>query len=438
MLILTAALGIFSGILFGLAPALQVRKLGLKVGLRETARGSANPSKSRLNNAFLIAQLALSVILLVTAGLLLKSFQRLSAVDPGFSAQDVLTARLSLPRQKYTSPAQVSQFYERLLERVRELPGIKAAAINSNPPFTGIDRLENFSIEGQEPLLNNAITNARARFVSPGFFSALDMPLYQGRDFSPGDREDSPQVVIVDQTFARQYWPQGDALGKRIRIGQGQNSDQWRIIIGVVPGVKHFSLMETNEPYVYLPETQLPQSSTYLVVHTTSEPTEIVASIRSELRDLDSNLPLHLVRPLSALIEQTLDPRKLTDFLLMTFALLVVALAAVGIYGVMSLYVNNRTKEFGIRLAIGAQPAALLRYVMRQALYLVVAGVVLGSIGSIAIAQLISGMLFEVRTTDPMIFLGVSVLLGVVALCSCYLPARRAMKVNPVLALRRE
>jgi predicted permease len=438
MLLFTAALGIFSGIVFGLAPALRAKKLGLAAGLRETARGSANATSSRLNNALLIAQLTLSVILLVAAGLLLKSFQRLSAVDPGFSARDVLTARLSLPRQKYASSAQVSAFYERLLERVGELPGIKAAAINSNPPFTGIDRLENFVVEGQEPSLDNAIPSARARFVSPGLFSALDMPLSHGRDFSSGDREDSPQVVIVDQTLARQYWPQGDALGKRIRIVQGPTPDEWRIIVGVVPGVKHFSLTETNEPYIYLPQTQLPQNSTYLVVQTTTEPTGIVSSIRSEIRDLDPNLPLHLVRPLSILIDQTLDPRKLTDFLLMTFALLAVALAAVGIYGVMSLYVNNRTKEFGIRLAIGAQPGALLRYVMRQALSLVMAGVVLGSIGSVVFARLISGMLFEVRSTDPMVFLSVSALLVVVALCSCYLPARRAMKVNPVLALRHE
>ena len=437
-LIFTGALAILTGILFGLAPALRAKKLGLEAGLRETARGSANAISRRLNNTLLIAQVALSVILLVTAGLLLKSFQRLSAVDPGFAATNVLTARLSLPRQTYGSPAQVSAFYDRLLERVRRLPGIEAAAINSNPPFTGIDRLENFVVEGQEPAPDTATPSAHARFVSPGLFSALSMPLSYGRDFSSDDRESSMRTVIVDETLARQYWPQGDAIGKRIKVTQTEASAQWRIIIGVVSGVKHFSLNEQTEPYIYLPQTQEPQLSSYLVIRTTAEPTAIVSGVRSELRALDPNLPLHLVRTLTDLVAQTLDSRKLTDLLLTAFALLAVALAAVGINGVISLYVNNRIREFGIRLAIGAQPGALLRYVMRQGLSLAMAGVVLGSIGALAFAQVFANMLFEVRSTDPVIFFGVPLLVIVVAICSCYLPARRATKVNPLLALRHE
>jgi putative ABC transport system permease protein len=437
-LLFTIVVTILTAILSGLAPALRVRKLGVEAGLRDTTKGSANAANRRLNNALLIAQLSFSVILLVAAGLLLKSFQRLLSVDPGFASNNVLTARLSLPRQKYSTPALASQFYERLLERVRALPGITAAAINSNPPFTGLDRTENYGVEGYEQSEANLIPSAHLRSVSPGLFGALAIPLSYGRDFSNDDREASLPVVVLDETLARQYWPQGDALGKRIKIGPTLASAPWRIIVGVVRGVKHSSLAEKTEPYLYVPQTQQPLLSTYLVAQSAIEPAATISGIRSELRALDPNVPLHQVRTLTDLVGQTLDNRKLTDLLLTAFAILAVALAAVGIYGVMSLYVNNRINEFGIRLAVGAQPGFLLRYVMRQGLSLALAGSVFGTIGALAFGHLMASLLFEVGSTDPMIFLGVPLLLVAVAMASCYLPARRAMKIDPLLALRHE
>jgi putative ABC transport system permease protein len=437
VLIFTAAVAMLTGMLFGLAPALRAYKLGLGAGMREGLRGSAGRSSRRLNSALVAAQFALSVILLIGAGLLLKSFQRMLEVNPGFDPENVLTMRISLPARQYTQPEQVFEFYRNLLERVRSLPGVAAVGINDIPPFSGTNNADGYVVEGYDHGPGGMKPNAYVRNVSPGYFHTVGIRLLSGRDFSYADTGDSPPVVIIDEVFARRYWPAGDALGKRIKFGWG-GDDSWMTIIGVVPGVKHTTLIEENFPYMYLSYTQQPQQSMYLAVRTTGDPTAATSAIRETIREMDSNLPLYLIRPLSELVDQSLNSVRLTNLLLTVFAGLAVLLAAVGIYGVMSVYVSSRTNEFGIRLALGAPPGNLLRSVIKQGMTLTGVGIAVGIAGALTLTQTIASLLFEVSATDPVVFIGVTLLLAIVSLAACYVPARRSSRVDPLVALRYE
>ncbi|HKG21293.1 MAG TPA: ABC transporter permease [Blastocatellia bacterium] len=432
VLAFTAALVVLTGLLFGLAPALRAYQIGLQSGMREGVRGSAS---RRLNGVLVAGQFALCLVLLVGAGLLLKSFQRLLSVDPGFQPKQVLSMRLALPNSKYADGDQSARFYESLLERVRSLPGIRSAAVVSYLPFGGSRESDGFIVEGQEPDSGGVAPNAQIRIVSPGYFQTLEIPLLRGRDFLSGDRADSPLVAIVDETLARRYWADGDAIGKRIRFAW---NDQWMMIVGVAAGVKNRNLRETIEPHLYYPYAQGPSPRMYLTARTAAEPSTAVAAIQNEVRALDPDLPVWGVQSLTDAMDQTLNNQRLTNILLTVFALLAVLLAAIGIYGVMSLYVSNRTNEFGIRLALGAQPIALLRLVMRQGAILMLAGVVAGTAAAFVLTRTLASLLFEVSATDPTIFSSVPLLLVAVAMLACYIPARRATRVDPLVALRYE
>jgi putative ABC transport system permease protein len=331
------------------------------------------------------------------------------------------------------------QFYDNLLERVRSLPGVKSAGLISLLPFAGVRTADGYVVEGHEPDPRGVAPNAQDRVVSPSYFQTLEIPLLRGRDFLASDRADSLPVAIVDETLARRYWADGDAIGKRIRYAW---SDQWMTIVGVAGSVKTRDLKETMEPHFYFPYAQgrgLGRTrEMYLTVRTVGSPTAITSAIRGEVQALDEDLPVWGVQPLTDAVDQTLNNQRLTNTLLTTFALLAVLLAAVGIYGVMSLYVSNRTNEFGIRLALGAQPSVLLRSVLRQGLMLTLAGIVAGTAAAIALTRTIASLLFEVSATDPMIFFTVPALLLAIALVACYIPARRATRVDPLVALRYE
>jgi putative ABC transport system permease protein len=274
--------------------------------------------------------------------------------------------------------------------------------------------------------------------VSPGFFQSMGMPLLRGRDFSEADLNDSPPVAVVDETLARLYWPDGDAIGKRIRYGWNTGDGAWMTIIAVVPGVKDSSLTQTLEPHFYLPYSQQPSTSMYLTVRTDGEAASAASAITSKIKELDSDLPVYSVRTMTEIVGRTLNSDRLTNMLLTAFSILAATLAAVGIYGVMSIYVSSRTTEFGIRLALGAQPRDLLRYVLRQGLTLTAVGVVAGIAGALALTRAITNLLFEVSATDPIVYAGVAILLAAVALAACYLPARRSARVDPLIALRYE
>jgi putative ABC transport system permease protein len=435
VLAFTAALTVLTGLLFGLAPALRARKMGLQEGVREGSRSSAGRASRRLNGVLVAAQFALCLVLLIGAGLLLKSFQRLHSVSPGFQPENVLSMQLDLPAGKYRDAERSVQFYDSLLERVGSLPGIRSASVVSLLPFSDGRTSDGFIVEGHDPNSGDVPPNAQDRVVSPGYFQTLGIPLLRGRDFLASDRADSPPVAIVDETQARRYWADGDAIGKRIRYGW---SDQWMTIVGVAAGVKNVDLRETMEPHVYYPYTQGPSRQMYLTLRTVGDPGAITAAIRSEVQALDADLPVWGVQPLADAVDQTLNNQRLTNLLLTAFALLAVLLASVGIYGVMSLYVNNRTNEFGIRLALGAQPTDLLRSVLRQGLALAMSGVAAGTVAAMILTRTLASLLYEVSATDPAVFFFVPLLLVAVALLACSIPARRATRVDPMIALRHE
>jgi putative ABC transport system permease protein len=436
VLAFTAGVAVFTGLLFGFMPALRAYAMGIASGIREGARGTV--SHRRLNSALVAVQFALSLVLLIGAGLLLKSFQRLESVDLGFNPENTLTMVATLPQSKYDSPEKALRFYDTAMERLRNSPGIKAVGLTDNLPFGDGGNADGIIVEGQEPPEGGNISEveqAEIETVTPGTFTALGIPLLQGRDFQTSDRSDSPLVAIVDEPLARRYWPAGDALGRRIQVTANR---QWLTIVGIVGRVKHLNLMEEKRPHIYFAMAQGPSPRASFVVRTDGAPLSAVPSFRAAIREIDPDMPLYLVRPMTDIIGQTLSTQRLTNFLLTAFAIVALTLAAVGIYSTMSVYVSSRTKEFGIRLALGAQPRALRRAVMRQGLWLTAVGVVVGVVGALVLTRTIKSLLFEVSATDPLVFTAIPVLLVMVSLLACYTPARRATKVDPLVALRDE
>ena len=435
VLVFTAGLSVLTGLLFGFMPALRAYAMGIQSGMREGARGSV--SHRRLNSALVAVQFALSLVLLIGAGLLLKSFHRLESVDLGFNAENTLVMVANLPRAKYDNEEKALQFYSSAIERLRTSPGFKSVGLTSNLPFVDGGSVDGFVVEGQEPLENagSQIEQAEMVSVSPGTFQTLGIPLLQGRDFQTSDDAKSLPVTIIDEPLARRYWPAGDAIGKRIRTG---GNDAWLTIVGIAGGIKHISLAEENRPHMYFPMPQSPDSRAWFVVRTDGPPSAAIGTFRAAIKQVDADMPLFLVRTMTDIIDQTLGTQRLTNILLTAFAIIALTLAAVGIYSTMSVYVGSRTKEFGIRLALGAEPRALRRLVLRQGMLLTAAGVIVGIGGAFALTRMIQSLLFEVSATDPVVFTAIPLLLVIVSLFACYTPARRATKVDPLVALRDE
>jgi predicted permease len=392
-------------------------------------------SSKRLNNAFVVSQLALSLVLLIGAALLLQSFRNLLAVNPGFKPASVLMAHLSLPEKEYSSKARIKNFYDSLLQQVRSLPGVQAAELCHVVPFSGDGWGGPFTVEGHEPGPGESAKVAWLRSTSPGYFSAMGMPILRGRPFQASDTEASLPVAIIDEKLASMYWPNQDPTEKRLRIG---GDSPWLTIVGVVPNVKNRKLNEEVMPYVYRPDAQWVRGEQMLVVRTTNDPESIVPAIRHQLAVLDASLPLSQVMTIEHAMARSLVTTKLTNLLLATFALVALVLAVIGTYGVISLNVGSRTNEFGIRLALGAQTSNVLRLVLGQGLKLGVTALLLGLAVAFALTRLMTQLLFGLTATDLRTFVAVGALLLAVALFACYFPARRATKVDPLVALRNE
>ncbi len=436
VLAFTLGLTVLTGLLFGLMPALRAYAMGITGGMRDGARGSA--SHRRLNSALVAVQFALSLVLLIGAGLLLKSFQRLESVDLGFNAENTLTMVATLPQAKYDNEEKALRFYDAAIERLRNSPGIKAVGLSTNLPFADGGNVDGFIVEGQEPAEGANVSQteqAEIQSITPGTFQALGIPLLQGRDFQHTDHTNSPRVAIIDEPLARRYWPRNDAIGRRI---QTTGDREWMTIVGVVGGIKHLNLTEEKRPHIYAAMAQSPAPRAAFVVRTAGPPEAAIPTFRAAIKQLDPDMPLYLVRSMTEIIGETLSTQRLTNMLLTAFAIIALTLAAVGIYSTMSVYVGSRTKEFGIRLALGAQPGALRRDVLRQGLLLTAAGVVVGVAGALAFTRMIKSLLFEVSATDPVVFTAIPLLLVVVSMIACYTPARRATKVDPLVALREE
>ena len=436
VLAFTAGLTVFTGLLFGFMPALRAYAMGISSGIRDGARGTL--SHRRLNSALVAVQFALSLVLLIGAGLLLKSFQRLESVNLGFNPENTLTMVATLPRAKYDSEEKALRFYDTALEQLRTSPGISGVGLTTNLPFGDGGNVDGFIIEGHEPPESGNVSDfeqAELQSVTPGTFQALGIPILQGRDFQHSDTNDSLVVSIIDEPLARRYFPAGDAVGKRIK----STGDQvWTTIIGVVSGVKHLSLAEEKRPHIYFAMKQFPAPRASFIARTVGPPNSVAPTFRAAIRHADADMPLYMVRPMTEIIGQTLSTQRLTNILLTAFAMIALVLAAVGIYSTMSVYVGSRTKEFGIRLALGAQPGTLRRGVMRQGLVLTAIGVVVGVAGAFALTRTIKSLLFEVSATDPIVFTAIPILLVIVSIVACYTPARRATKVDPLVALRDE
>ncbi|MCI0339296.1 MAG: ABC transporter permease [Acidobacteria bacterium] len=431
----TLLLTLITGVVFGLAPAMQASQPDLNESLKDGGRGVKGAGRHRLRNALVIVEVALSLILLIGAGLLIKSFWRLQQVDPGFDPQNLLSLEITLPESKYSEQPRRSSFYQQALEKISALPGVKAAAVVNHPPFSGRRGVNVFRIEGRpkpESMANTPLADYRV--ISPDYLQMIGIPILQGRGFTESDGEDSTRVAMINQAFADRYWPNENPIGRRISGG----GDEWMTIIGVAGNVKQSGLDAESAPHVYVSYLQLPLARTGLLVRTASDPLRFVAAVRSQIQSIDRDQPIYNIHRMTDLISESVSGRRLNLLLLGTFALVALVLASVGIYGVISYSVTQRTHEIGIRMALGAQARDVLKMIVSQGMALVLAGIAIGIAGAFAVTRLMSGLLFGVSPSDLSTFATISLLLAVVALLACYVPARKATRVDPLVALRYE
>ncbi len=433
------------GISSGLFPALQNSRLVLNEALKKGGRISSAGSGGRLRGSLVATEVALAIMLLVGAGLTIRSFDRLTSVKPGFDPQNVLTFRMRLPDGKYKETSQALAFGRAAMSRVSSLPGVKNVAVSTGFPL-GRASENPYLIEGQPEPLPGRVPIAIRQDVSEGYHQVLQIGLLEGRLFTPHDTETAPLVVIVDEEFAATNFPNQPArevIGKRLRFGGDQ--EEWREIVGVVRHVKQNGLDENSRAQVYRPITQMTQQgsedyarATDMIVKTSIEPYALVGAIKKEIQAIDKDQPIAQVQTLDDRLDESVAPQKFTLLLLGIFAFIALSLASAGIFGVMSYTVTQRTYEIGVRMALGAQRFDVLKLMIRQGMSLVVIGVVLGLAGAFATTRLMASLLFEVSAKDPITFAVVTIVLAVVALIACYIPARRATKVDPLVALRYE
>jgi putative ABC transport system permease protein len=432
----TMAITILTGLLFGAAPVWQLFKADLNQSLRDGGKGlQVARSGRRALSALVVAETALALTLLAGAGLLVRSFIRLQRVDPGFNPRNVLTAVVTLPQAVYPERNQIAPFYSRLLERVRTLPGVRSAAAVSSLPLAGSYTDADFVIEGRPAPQPDQRPVAWVGSVSNDYFHTMGMRLVAGREFNERDSENSPKVVIISEATARRHFPNEDPIGKR--IGNGR-PDGWREIVGVTADVKHFGLNQDARVSMFFPQSQQPARRMFVVARTTADPMSLSSALRGAVAAMDKNLAVSNISPMEEITAQSVGQERFTLLLLGLFSSLALLLAVAGIYGVMSYAVAQRTHEIGVRVALGAQTRDVLKLVVTQGMALVSAGVGIGLASALALTRFIRGLLFGVSATDPLTFLAISILLSIVALLACYLPARRATKVDPLVALRRE
>ena len=438
VLLFTLALAVVTVVLFGLAPALRGARVDVQDAMKEGIRATRGRRRRRLNDGFVVAQFALSLILLIGAGLLLRSFRNLLAVELGFRPENVLVGRVSLRPEIFREPLRVRQFYDQLAQRVRALPGVRTVGLTTVAPFSDGGNGQIFMIRGREPAPGQPNLVAQIRIVNPGYFPAIGTPLVRGRLIDETDTANAAPVAVVDETLARRFWPDGNAVGREIRLGDASSTNRWLTIVGVVASVKHGDVAEAAVRYAYVPLAQETTESMELVVRTDAAPVALTAAIRRELQALDPTLPLYDVHTLETAVARSLGPWRLTNHLLLSLAAAALLLAAIGIYGVMALSVSHRVNEFGIRQALGAAPADVLALVLGQGMRLVIAGMAIGLAGAVALSRFLGTLLFQVGPLDPLTFGAVAVVLAATALAACYLPARRATATDPLVALRYE
>ncbi len=440
VLAFTLAVALATSVLFGLAPAWRAAQTDLNETLKENARSAtASRTRRRLRTALVVTEVALAVVLLSGAGLMIVSFLRLQQVNPGFNPEHVVVVDLSLPRGKYPDANRQTTFYESLRERLSAVPGVKASAGISHLPLTGRNWGHYYTIEGQEAVKLAEVQVGNVRVATPGYFRTLEVPLLAGRDFTDADIASSPPVIIIDATLARRFFTDRDPLGHRIKLGGPDSTALWMTIVGVAGEVKHYGLNQHIRPGFYLPHAQHPRAFLTLVVRTAlADPATVAATLRREVQGMDPDLPVYNLRTMQDLVSRSCWPQRLLSQLFTVFSALGIALAAVGIYAVIACSVAQLAHEIGVRMALGARRADVLKLVVRQGMGAVVLGLILGLGANFGMLRLLASQLYEIGTLDVPTYGGAALLILGVALVACYLPANRATRVDPVVALRCE
>jgi len=442
VLTFTLGISVVTCLLFGLVPAWQASKPNLQSTLEQSGRTSGpGANRLRFRQLLVVFQVSIAVMLVIGAGLLIKSFWLLSKVDPGFQPHHVLSLSITLPSPKYAKPEAINQFFNKLNDGISRLPGVQSVGIAYDHPLQ-TNWVDSFAIEGRVGSKDSPLS-ANFNPVGPDYFATLGMSILKGRGFTPQDDQDHPGVAVVNESFVRQYFPNEDPVGHRIKAGpppriwNGQRLDSFEIV-GVVHDVKSAGLQAASEPTYYLPSSQAPLSDMSLLVRTTIEPTAIVPAIRQAVLAIDPNQPVSNINTMDNIVSDSIARPRLNMWLMGLFGALAMILATVGIYGLLSYAVTQRTQELGIRMALGAQVSDVVRLVLRQGMALALVGEAIGLVGAFALTRVVQKLLFGVTPTDASVFVAVVGVLTTTALLACYLPARRAAKVNPLIALKYE
>lgn len=435
----TLVISILTGVLFGLAPALQASRPDLNESLKKSAgRNQGGFQRGGLRNPLIVSEVALALLLSVGAGLMIKSFLRLQQVSPGFEANNLLTMNIALPRQKYSQPQQANAFFDQLAERIKTLPGVKSVGGIDPLPFSNSNVSTSFLIEGAPAVALADRPDVGERAVTPAYFETMGIPVLKGRSFTAQDRDNTPHVIIVNEALASRYWPNQDVIGKRLGFEDDPSKQDWREIVGVVGNVKHKTLEAEANPEVYFPYQQLPKNFMSVVVRTSSDPVSMIPAIRSQVFTIDKNQPVFDIMTMDQRLAKSVAASRFVMLLLGTFSVLALGLAAVGLYGAMAYLVTQRTQEIGLRMALGARRSDVFKLVIGKGMRLVIIGMAIGLVASLALTRVMGSLLFEVTPTDALTFVIVSVVLLTVALLACYIPARRATNVDPLTSLRYE
>ncbi len=436
VLLFAMALSVLTGWLFGLLPALQLARPELQSFLKEGARGSGEGARwNRVRGAFVVAQVALSLLLLVSAGLLIRSFDKLLRVDVGFKPEKLLTLEYRLPRTKYREPQAQWNFHRQVMERIQEVPGVQSVSLVRGLPFSGNGGTTAIVLPDREPPAQGQEPEVMFNTAMPNYFETIGIPFIKGRLFDSQDQINTPPVLIINQTMANRFWPDQDPLGKQIKFVEDGSTGT---IVGVVGDAKHYWLDDESRPQMYNSYSQQPGYFATVVARTTVEPLALTESVRQALWKVDADQPMWKIRTVEFLVNRSVADRKFLMALMGIFASLALVLTMIGLYGVISYLVNQRTQEIGIRMALGAQVGDILRMVLKQGMVLVLIGVALGLGAAWLMTRLMTRLLYQVSATDPLTFATIALLLIAVALLACYLPARRATKVDPLEALRYE